>query len=546
MCGIPMQPTPDAARGKKLTFEAVCAHLGGFDRMLTDEMRGVIDGHVKHYLWKYPDGTCWCTACREEVGDVRARHKSEISCPRCRQAAEFRHVARGHSKVFDEFDLHWWRRSVIDPERVIFTVTQVWRDSTIRRPEDAPLHVKPTAVYLFKLGEPVTTYKNHSFFRDGDAPHCWSLQKDVHPENTFAGRLVPSIDDMLQMRQALHGTGVGRVYEAVSGKPYIYDDLRIVANCAARPWLEYLVKCGQAALAESLKDRQCVSPEIVPKPRARTPRELLGLTEGQWYEVRRDRIALNEPVLVTLRAMQRMGYRAAKISEAAALSGYAYAAQRVSPPRRLNRAGEPPPDSIDALTRGLPDKLRRAVFRSAVQDDTRMSGIRSDYYRALRTCGEDMRSTALLLPKNLMEMHDRYTHRAALIAEREKAEALRAMEMRFRPTLERLRARYGFTACGLTLRPYESAAEVFAEGRVLGICIGTYAERYLKGDKVICCLRRCEEPDEPFHAVEFSATTGRRIQDRGAGNRMTQTEPPGVRRQIQMFWRQYDRRLRAK
>jgi hypothetical protein len=506
------------------------AHIGGRENLLTEDGRNEIECHVQHYLWKYPDGKCWCTACGQEVGPVAGWHNSEVSCPVCKQAAMLKHEARGHKKLFDEFDHRYWRRSIIDPETVVLTITQVWRDSRGDRPETAHLFVKPTAIYLYKLGRPTTVYKNHYWYAEDGG--TWSLQSDVRPENTYGGRLVPAVEDRGRMRLALRGTGLGRVYEAVHDMPYRSTDIVELANCAARPWLEYLAKCGQEGLAYELMTCRHISRPLIPRPRAANPRELLGLTEGQWYEVRRDHIDLTGMMLETLRAMRRMGYSAVKIAEVREMCKYGYAACRVSPEKY-------DAESIDALTRGLPDRLRRRVLRAAVRDGTHFPGLRRDYYKALRVCGEDMADTALLLTKDLKAMHDRYTARAADIIEARKRERLKEIERNFQGYLDGLRAKYSFTACGLTLRPYETAQEIMEEGRALKICIGMYAERYMQGDTVICCLRREDAPDAPFHAVEFSATTGQMVQDRGLRNTPTHKEPPETKKQIEQFWKAF-------
>lgn len=535
MCGIPLPPPDDitADRRKRLSFEQVLTHIGGYGNLITQEGREEIIRNIKHYLWKYPDGHCYCTACGADVGDLRAPHKREIACPNCRQAAEFRHVARGHSKIFDEFDHRYWRKSLIDPETVILTITQIWRDSRVERPECSEARIKPTAVYVFRAGSPATVYKNHYWRNDRDVPACWSLQNDVKPENTYGGRLVEALESAQQMREALEGTRVGRTYAAVFGN-VTYTDMRLVACCAARPWLEYLAKCGQRRLATELAACRTVPKDVVAKPKADNPRALLGLTEGQWYEIRKNGMQLTMNDLEIMRAMVRMGYKAPKLSEAHALGLYSHEIGCVSPCKYSE-------DSIDALTRACPDTLRRQIFRAAIRENWRRRNDRRDYYKALIFLHEDMTDSALLLPKDFMGMHDRYTLRAAQIQKKEAAQLQRARELAFRPELQKLQALYCFTACGLTLRPFETSDEIHNEGSALKICIGGYANDYFAGKNIICCLRRAEEPDEPFHAVEFSLRDGHVVQDRGFRNKSTINEPPGTRRQIQLFWAAFDK-----
>ena len=212
--------------------------------------------------------------------------------------------------------------------------------------------------------------------------------------------------------------------------------------------------------------------------------------------------------------------------------------------------------TIADMIEKLPEKLRRKITRRILRDLANAREWR-DYYRQLAELGEVEceihherymhakyrfiePNTALLLPSDMSKMHQRMTDRMNALRVETKARELAAKQVGLRKRLPELREQYLFHAAGLVLRPFDSVREVLNEGQVLGICIGSYASGYAEGSKIICCLRREEEPDEPWRAVEFSTVTGKMVQDRGRCNDAGGI-PDGVKIQLRLFWSAWNR-----
>lgn len=528
MCGIPMMPTPDAVTGRRLTKEQALEHIGGAGAIISDHGWTLIHDNTEDYIWKYPDGKAWCTACHAELGDIRRRHNELTPCPACGKTVRFKHEARGHKTIFDEFYLYEWRKSRIDGESIALTCAHVWRDSRYPNPESAPLEVAPCAIYVFRPGKAATVYKGYIWegAREEDIRQGldlrWYRVDSVAPEHTKTGWMTEFVMDWRQFREAIEGTRIGRTFDLLNRESRRRDiplELTAIANCARRPWLEYLHKVGQKELAGELMRYERISREIIPNQRARTPRELLGLTEAQWFEIRRDGVTLSADDLERLRMMRRMGLEKMKLRDM--LSTVRKAHRWLLGELAPHRPGEKHwSDSVGDMLEaaGTPDKLKRKIYRRILADSGR-AGEWRDYYDALRKLGEDMTDSALMLPRDMPAMHDRMTERLRATRDERKAQAMALKEAGFRERkLPALRKAYCFEACGLVLRPYETAKEILEEGRKLSICIGSYAERYLEGGTIICCLRRADKPDEPWRAVEFSAKSGALVQDRGYRN----------------------------
>ncbi len=538
-----MMPPPDVTQGKRLTFEQTVAHIGGMDDFFTAEGRAMIAANTVDYIWKYPEHG-YCTACGADVGDLRARHGTVMPCPACGKEVIFRHEARGHKNVFDQFCLYEWRKSAIAPQTIVLTAAHIWRDSTTDRPERSRLYIKPTAIYLFRPGRAVTIYKNHRWSDDSVTADFWFRIDNIAPDHTgFQSGAMKFVQSYGQFRAALEGTRIGTTFDALNEASNRRDTLELeaVASCARRPWLEYLAKAGQVYLAAELMRRHHIPTEVVPCQRARTPRELLGLTEAQWHEVRRDGIMLTEELLRVANALRRAGLgdkHMADIMDAYKRGG-CYHIELLA--RSARRSAYYREDNIgDILARApISDKLRRKALRRVLADIKSAIEWR-DYYAQLERIGEDMNNTALLLPRDLHAMHQRMSARERILEDEKKAREQEIKAKGFEKTLKELKRRYTFEACGLVLRPYETGREVIDEGRALSICIGSYAGRYLEGKTILCCLRRAEAPDVPWRAVEFSALSGGLVQDRGYKNDVRQTIPPEDRRAIDGFWQAWN------
>lgn len=545
MCGIPMAPVPDAARGRRLTFARALEHAGGVYGLITENGWRLIDQNRRDYLWKYP-GHAYCTFCQGDAGDFRARHNATVSCPLCGREVIFKHESRGHGKIYDEFCLYEWRKSAIDREVIVLTAAFVWRDSTRYAPECEALKVRPCALYVFRPGKAVTVYKRNRYDAPVDDAEGWSPRDTVTAAHTsYMGGKMAIVQDYSAFLEAMHGTRIGETFLSMSRQSYRFDTLELtaIANCARRPYLEYLDKCGQGELAAEIMRMGSVPREVIPCPRAKTPRGLTGLTEAQWHEVRRDGIRLDTDTLICMTYLRRMGLGNLHMDEIrdiiASDGNPTYHLAQLAPAVHRRQWQQDPAYDILIQAR-TPEKLRRKVCRRMVRELKQANEWR-DYLEQLRRLGEDMTSPALLLPRDMPEMHQRMIERERLLRAQGEAKRLAAMEVNFRKNLPALRRDYTFRARGLILRPYESAAEVIHEGTDLHICIGSYAERYLTGGTILCCLRQANEPDEPWRAVEFSTMTGRLVQDRGYANDTKGGVPVGVARQLRLFRADFER-----
>lgn len=480
---------------------------------------------MRDFAWVYSKASgcgTWCSACVSEIGPVPVVLGSLIRCPECGKLLERKEEWRGHKYLEDRRFVYIWRRSAADPETVLVKCIEARKEFWIERPEFAPLELRLDAFWQFGPGcarKYERVYGEYVQTKRGIAP-----EERKHPgaEAHHFG-----------VQHALDGTRVGGVVLRVGldwpSNPARYDPIIAVANTARRPYLEYVIKQGHEELARDIVYERA----RVHNPRAKTLRKLLGVTEGQLYEAKRDGITLTGELLHALHAVQDAGTMQISMAEAAQIAARCQS-------YRLTYLKETAP----GLLQNVPPKLRRKAVRQVLRDGGDINTW-MDYWKQLRELEEDMTSSALLLPKDLDTMHQRMTDRINMQKNRRKAEELAAKEAEHRKRLQTLRKKYAFEACGLRLEPFETAQEVLDEGTRLHICIGSYAERYLTGGTILCKLRPVDAPDIPWRAVEFSATTGNLVQDRGAYNdagKGARNKDNGVRERLEAFWEAFNAR----
>jgi len=492
---------------------------GAQDLISADE-REEIGFALMDYAFAYSKregGETYCSACREIIPRDGAKHKETVECPCCGKELILWEEWRGHKYLDERLMIYLWSRSKRNPEVLYARCVLAEKNFGHENPETAPLEITVEALYRFEPGK--AQKWTWDYYRTVFTKNIRGIAPEEKRHHGVGAR-------HSGLPEAMEGTRIGRLAGklglGVGDNPYRYAPIDVIGTLARKPYLEYVLACGQEQLARDIIQNT----GIVKNYRARSMPKLLGLTEGQWYEVRRDGIQLTYGILTALHAVQKAGNMTLTIADAVKLAkgnGYYH---------RFTLCERAP-----QLLAHIPPKLRRKAVRRAAFSDDASTWI--DYWRQLRDLGEDMTDSRLLLPKDMPAMHQRMIERENALREQKRMEMNAMLQQDHDKRMRALKKRYCFEAEGLVLRPFRDAKEVVDEGKALHICIGGYAERYLKGKTILCCLRRAEAPDTPWRAVEFSATTGRLVQDRGEHNDVGTYQhnfDNGVREQLNRFW----------
>lgn len=134
-----------------------------------------------------------------------------------------------------------------------------------------------------------------------------------------------------------------------------------------------------------------------------------------------------------------------------------------------------------------------------------------DYLDAAENCGMDMENPLILMPRDLVEKHDRVTAAwSAIQRQRRQAQAKEAEKAAIEAYRKRLRAlseKYLFWTDDFLIRAPVNADEIVDEGKALKHCVGGYAARHMTGATTILFLRRRDRPHTPLATIEMNGNT---------------------------------------
>lgn len=131
-----------------------------------------------------------------------------------------------------------------------------------------------------------------------------------------------------------------------------------------------------------------------------------------------------------------------------------------------------------------------------------------DYLKECKSLGMDLKDTAVIFPKNLRFAHENTTKQIKLKKEKLLKEKIERLSLK--------RQRYKYSFKNIVSMPAASIDELIAEGAALNHCVGTYADRYAKGETDIVFIRKVFEPDRSFYTMEIK--NNKVVQVRGSHN----------------------------
>lgn len=149
---------------------------------------------------------------------------------------------------------------------------------------------------------------------------------------------------------------------------------------------------------------------------------------------------------------------------------------------------------IELQTRGGPGSNTR---RRALQ-------LYKDYLDAAENCGMDMENPLILMPRDLVEKHDRVTAAWSAI---QRSTGQKGSAEAYRKRLRALSEKYLFWTDDFLIRAPVDADEIVDEGKALKHCVGGYADRHMTGATTILFLRRRDRPHTPLATIEMNGNT---------------------------------------
>lgn len=440
----------------------------------------------------------YCTHCRQESETAGFRHGEKSVCKSCGSVCTVKASGRSRKFMIDEAYFVYYEKSVLDPQTVtargIYAIRDYREDY---RAVDMEFEVK--AMYLFAPKQTAMFERPWLWYSDTSG---WYVGRGWQPRKTIGSLMGGS------MAHKPCFTSYESILAAIEGTPLQYstweqyrggDMVKFFDLATKYPCVEYLTKLGMRGLVDAKLNGDRTYNMV--NWRAKNPLEVLKMSKQEMNELRAAEVTV-DPWMLYVRHVAKKEGSNMSVADVARLSNdipegyqtYLKVAMRYASLGRL--------DAYFTKQLANPD--------AHLHYDTKRSLLVTwnDYIKDCVYLGLDISSDAVKFPKNLYRAHQNTI----------KQIKLRADELLAAKIAERVKSlrKMQFEALGFILRPAQGSQELIDEGKALHHCVGTYADRYAKGETDIFVLRRADKPDKPFYTMEIKQ--GIIVQCRGLKN----------------------------
>ena len=283
----------------------------------------------------------------------------------------------------------------------------------------------------------------------------------------------------------------------------------LTAACFYPRQIEWLVKLGLAEAVGDLAARGVKNAEII-RWNAGKPKDFLRVTKQEVCEVTGD-TSCTAP-LRALRLCARYRDTAAKMRPEDAMyivdASVAVSTEKwfMNVVRRFGVSARKMVDYLEKSRSAMQGVQCHHTHHTITEGE--VVRLYKDYLDAAENCGMDMENPLILMPRDLVEKHDRVTaawsaiQRHRLRAQNKEVE--KAAAEAYRKRLHRLSEKYLFWTDDFLIRAPINADEIVDEGKALKHCVGGYADRHVNGRTVILFLRRRDRPHTPLAPIEMN------------------------------------------
>jgi DNA-directed RNA polymerase subunit RPC12/RpoP len=461
----------------------------------------------------------YCTHCQTEfplgVGQASFKHNEKTTCLSCGSECVVKHRGLGRKKLIDEAYVVWYDKSVLNPNAIVARAMLVLRDYR----ED--FHAVETqyltqAMYLFEPGR-----GGHQFRLDWD--NGWREMRSVY------SYVMPRLRTYSFFASSREGYCCEEsIANAVAGTPLQYSMWREYANdefdlvqffdlAAKYPCVEYLTKLGLRAvvLAKLRGDKTYGAVNW----RGKSLEKVLRMPKTDLRQLR-DLRDVTPRTLHSYHYWRKRGWMLSP-SEAKKLEGFTDSHYYEDMLKEMASGSE-----VEAVKYLLKQMNRE---NSPYESGTYALTEWRDTLKNCKELGMDVNQPHVRFPSNLREAHDKAMRKVKV----KRDESLNALIAERLPALAMFIVNDGV----FLVRPAESSIELFDEGKALNHCVGSYSDRYAKGQTDLFVVRKASEPDTPFCTVEVNQ--GKIVQARGYKN-----STPGS--EVQAFLKRFERSLQKK
>lgn len=529
-------------------LEIIEKHLGG--EFATEEMKKTADdllGRVGWLMsWNSKRKEIWYECCRhrleqcdsntvdEEMALYHAEHRKKGVCPYC--GANVYYIKRQHAAQTDYTEVYtvWYRMSQTEPNTLL--VLGMWSGRRWyqvklgRSPEEIQTEHEACSLVMLPWGAKPERHIREVLHGPGSYDSWWwGARAEAGSGGWVKRSRVEGAD-----RQSIRGGGIeyllcNQLEDVTRGtrweKPaefvkcrwhnaYTVDRVRQLQTFCTHTAMEYMLGNGMEGIVRSCIAGDGTLPMI--RWKRKKPTEMLGLDSNELARLRRmDPEKVSGLGLIILKYARQYGQRV-KLEDAMAIACNSCISSNFA--SEIKHAAENYGQRLGVMR----------ILRYCSQSYGRLR-MWLDYMGELTVLGEAA-DEARAFPRDLYAAHAETSSR---VRYRSDPVTVEKVEKR----AEKLAKEFTFEACGLHMEPFTSPQEIIREGTAQNICIGSYVNSYANGRTILLKLRRADQPDVPFHAVEMSTDGRTLVQCRGYANKTYAEDEAAVRG----FWAAWDK-----
>jgi hypothetical protein len=426
----------------------------------------------------------YCTHCKNEFETQDLKHKSTSSCPICHSKCVVQASGISRKYMVDEVYFVYYEKSKANPNAITARGIYALRDYRFDfRSVDTMFQTK--ALYVFEQGNSRMVHRPHVYFShiEGMAyVSNWNSKKNVLSELNTSMANKPSYCSYDSIKEAVKGTP----FQYSTWERYLSGDLVQFFDLYSKyPCIEYLTKLGMESLVEAKLYGHKTFGAI--NWNGKTLQKVVRLSKPDLKEIRDTKISIG-PLALRLFQLSKRDKSNLTLEEIYEIvQGYGSQFEDLQIILKHTTLGK----SNNYITKQFKKDLDKKIFYHEFQ----VLQMWRDYIKDCNRLGMDLNQESILFPSNLHRAHQNTIKQVKI---KEDAEITRKIQLR-----KKFLEGYCFEYAGLIIRPAADSKELIEEGKALHHCVGTYANRYAKGETNLFVIRRVSEPDKPFYTMEI-------------------------------------------
>jgi hypothetical protein len=421
----------------------------------------------------------YCTHCHVEYESFGLRHSELEQCPKCKSYCTVKASGRSRKYMFDEGYFTYYEKSVKDPTVITAKGIHAFRDY---RGDYKNIKTKYwiEAVYIFQMGD--SRMFKSDYFRRDSFYKCSSVHSLINylENKTY-------IKSTCYSRESISNVVEGTPFQYSTWEQYSDDDMvRFFSLYSKYPCIEQLTKVDCNEIVESKLYGNKTYSAI--NWRGKTIFKILRITKKDLKEIRATNVSIT-PLFLRLYQISKKDKSNLAIAELKSIERsyglYFSELQSMLQYASLKKVN-------DYIKRQYDNKGKKSRYYSQhyVLTDWK------DYIADCIKLGMNVSKESVLFPKNLHSAHQNTIKQIKLKADEE-------LNKKIKQRITDVNKQYAFKFGGLLIRAAESSNELIAEGEALSHCVGTYTDRYARGETNILVIRKETEADKPFYTMEI-------------------------------------------